>query len=185
MFSSMWSVSDGTRNWVLILVGFNNSTKSYTRFSYVPKLCWICWNLIIICRLWIHWLRLYTENVYWWFVILVIYYSVANNIGYTYNTYFDMRNIVVSLYVMQVKQYVVLSLFWLILPVVICLSQRLSHACLSTNYSIVKPQKAQYNSYYLFDYKYSYLDNCGNSRANTCKQHEITVQTMTHVLLLD
>ena len=38
-------------------------------------------------------------------------------------------------------------------------------------YLIVKPQKAQYNSYYLFDYKNSYLDNCGNSRANTCKQH--------------
>ena len=42
-------------------------------------------------------------------------------------------------------------------------------------YLIVKPQKAQYNSYYLFDYKNSYLDNCGNSRANTCKQHDIAV----------
>jgi hypothetical protein len=35
----------------------------------------------------------------------------------------------------------------LILPVVICLSQRLSHACLSTNSCLVKPQKAQYISY--------------------------------------
>ena len=41
--------------------------------------------------------------------------------------------------------------FWLILPVVICLSQRLSHACLSTHSRIVKPQKAQYISYGLLD----------------------------------
>ena len=31
---------------------------------------------------------------------------------------------------------------WLILPVVICLSQRLSHACLSTNRFKVKPRMA-------------------------------------------
>lgn len=31
---------------------------------------------------------------------------------------------------------------WLILPVVICLSQRLSHACLSTSLLKVKPRKA-------------------------------------------
>ena len=31
---------------------------------------------------------------------------------------------------------------WLILPVVICLSQRLSHACLSTNHFMVKPRMA-------------------------------------------
>ena len=31
---------------------------------------------------------------------------------------------------------------WLILPVVICLSQRLSHACLSTNFYTVKPRMA-------------------------------------------
>ena len=31
------------------------------------------------------------------------------------------------------KNIVVLLLFWLILPVIICLSQRLSHACVSTN----------------------------------------------------
>ncbi|KAF6197437.1 hypothetical protein GE061_020192 [Apolygus lucorum] len=34
-------------------------------------------------------------------------------------------------------------LLWLILPVVICLSQSLSHASLSTNCFKVKPQKAQ------------------------------------------
>ena len=31
---------------------------------------------------------------------------------------------------------------WLILPVVICLSQRLSHACLSTNFYTVKLRMA-------------------------------------------
>lgn len=49
------------------------------------------------------------------------------------------------------------------------LSQRLSHACLSTNRFNVKPHKAQYNSYNLQDHLTSYLDNCGKSRANTCK----------------
>lgn len=47
------------------------------------------------------------------------------------------------------------------------LSQRLSHACLSTHWFKVKPRKAQYNSCNLLDHKLSYLDNCGKSRANT------------------
>ena len=61
-----------------------------------------------------------------------------------------------------------LTKFWLILPVVICLSQRLSHACLSTSENKVKPQKAHYISYGFLDRIHNYLDNCGNSRANTC-----------------
>lgn len=56
---------------------------------------------------------------------------------------------------------------WLILPVVICLSQRLSHACLSSSENKVKPRMAHYISYGSLDRTY-YLDNCGNSRANTC-----------------
>ena len=44
------------------------------------------------------------------------------------------------------------TLFWLILPVVICLSQRLSHACLSTHELKVKPQKAHYISYGSLDH---------------------------------
>ena len=36
---------------------------------------------------------------------------------------------------------------WLILPVIICLSQRLSHACLSASQIKVKPRKAHYISY--------------------------------------
>ena len=56
---------------------------------------------------------------------------------------------------------------WLILPVVICLSQRLSHACLSSSENKVKPRMAHYISYGSLDRTY-YLDNRGNSRANTC-----------------
>ena len=40
---------------------------------------------------------------------------------------------------------------WLILPVVIRLSQRLSHACLSINLYTVKLRMAHYISYSLFD----------------------------------
>ena len=57
---------------------------------------------------------------------------------------------------------------WLILPVVICLSQRLSHACLSISKYKVKLRMAHYISYRLFDSALSYMDNSGNSRANTC-----------------
>ena len=56
---------------------------------------------------------------------------------------------------------------WLILPVVICLSQRLSHACLSLNYILVKLRMAHYISYNMLSC-FAYMDNCGNSRANTC-----------------
>jgi len=54
----------------------------------------------------------------------------------------------------------------LILPVVICLSQRLSHACLSTETWTLKPRMAHYNSYDLRDLIFLPQDNCGNSRAN-------------------
>ena len=57
---------------------------------------------------------------------------------------------------------------WLILPVVICLSQRLSHACLSISTCTVKLRMAHYISYRLFDCTFYYMDTCGNSRANTC-----------------
>ena len=40
---------------------------------------------------------------------------------------------------------------WLILPVVICLSQRLSHACLSLSDYTVRLRTAHYISYSLFD----------------------------------
>ena len=40
---------------------------------------------------------------------------------------------------------------WLILPVVVCLSQRLSHASLCIRCLTVKLRRAQYNSYELVD----------------------------------
>ena len=56
---------------------------------------------------------------------------------------------------------------WLILPVVICLPQGLSHACLSISIYTVKLRTAHYISNYLFDGAY-YMDTRSNSRANTC-----------------
>ena len=62
---------------------------------------------------------------------------------------------------------------WLILPVVICLSQRLSHACLSISLFIQRDCGWLIKSVivYLmvsFFFSFTYLDNRGNSRANTC-----------------
>jgi hypothetical protein len=56
---------------------------------------------------------------------------------------------------------------WLILPVVIRSSQRLSHACLSINIITLKLRMAHYISYIYLIVPY-YLDNRSNSRANTC-----------------
>ena len=57
-------------------------------------------------------------------------------------------------------------IIWLILPVVIRSSQRLSHACVSINNSTLKLRMAHYISYSLLEIVF-YLDNRSNSRANT------------------
>ena len=57
---------------------------------------------------------------------------------------------------------------WLILPVVICLSQRLSHACLSINKSILWNCEWLIKSVIVYLIVPYYMDNRGNSRANTC-----------------
>ena len=57
---------------------------------------------------------------------------------------------------------------WLILPVVICLSQRLSHACLSINKFILWNCEWLIKSVIVYLMVPCYMDNCGNSRANTC-----------------
>ena len=57
---------------------------------------------------------------------------------------------------------------WLILPVVICLSQRLSHACLSINDFIQWNCEWLIKSVIVYLIIPYYLDNRGNSRANTC-----------------
>ena len=57
---------------------------------------------------------------------------------------------------------------WLILPVVICLSQRLSHACLSINNFVLWNCEWLIKSVIVYLIITYYLDNRGNSRANTC-----------------
>ena len=57
---------------------------------------------------------------------------------------------------------------WLILPVVICLFQRLSHASLSISFYTAKLRIAHYNSYNLHEDHYQ-MDIHGNSGANTCQ----------------
>ena len=59
---------------------------------------------------------------------------------------------------------------WLILPVVICLSQRLSHACLSINNSILWNCEWLIKSVTVYLIVPYYLDNRSNSRANTCEK---------------
>ena len=57
---------------------------------------------------------------------------------------------------------------WLILPVVICLSQRLSHACLSISYLIQRNCEWLIKSVIVYLIVSSYMDNRSKSRANTC-----------------
>jgi hypothetical protein len=59
---------------------------------------------------------------------------------------------------------------WLILPVVICLSQRLSHACLSITKFVLGNCEWLIKSVIVYLMVNCYMDNCGNSRANTCNQ---------------
>ena len=56
---------------------------------------------------------------------------------------------------------------WLILPVVICLSKRLSHACLSISTLILWNCEWLIKSVIVY-LIVPYLDNRSNSRANTC-----------------
>ena len=62
--------------------------------------------------------------------------------------------------------YIKKKVTWLILPVVICLSQRLSHASLSINhFLLMKLRTAHSISYSLFDgigTCPNYMDNCSN-----------------------
>ena len=62
---------------------------------------------------------------------------------------------------------------WLILPVVICLSQRLSHACLSINNFVLWNCEWLITSVIIYLIVPYYLDNRGNSRANTCEKSRL------------
>ena len=73
------------------------------------------------------------------------------------------------------------EVIWLILPVVICLSQRLSHACLSISVLILWNCEWLTKSvilYLMVDY---YLDNRGNSRANTCAKSRLLCSSCSGV----
>ena len=63
---------------------------------------------------------------------------------------------------------------WLILPVVICLSQRLSHACLSINNFILWNCERLITSAIIYLMVSYYMDNCSNSRANTCAKSRLS-----------
>ena len=77
--------------------------------------------------------------------------------------FFNWRRIVLA-HVLCVE-----ILTWLILPVVICLSQRLSHACLSISI-LLRNCEWLIKTVIVFLMATYYLDNYGNSRANTCLQ---------------
>ena len=62
---------------------------------------------------------------------------------------------------------------WLILPVVICLSQRLSHACLSINNFILWNCEWLIKSVIVYLIVPYYLDTRSNSRANTCNKSRL------------
>ena len=62
---------------------------------------------------------------------------------------------------------------WLILPVVICLSQRLSHACLSISI-IPRNCRRLIKTVMVYLMVHCYLDNRSNSRANTCTKERLT-----------
>jgi len=62
----------------------------------------------------------------------------------------------------------------LILPVVICLSQRLSHACLSINIFILWNCVQLIISVIIYLMVTYYMDNRSNSRANTCVKSRLS-----------
>ena len=64
---------------------------------------------------------------------------------------------------------------WLILPVVICLSQRLSHACLSINKFIRWNCVQLIISVMIYLMVPYYMDTRSNSRANTCVKSRLLV----------
>ena len=60
---------------------------------------------------------------------------------------------------------------WLILPVVICLSQRLSHACLSISNLYSETANGSLIQLWSTRHQIYHLDNRGNSIANTCERN--------------
>ena len=74
-------------------------------------------------------------------------------------------------------------LTWLILPVVIRLSQRLSHACLSINNFVLWNCEWLIISVIVYSTVPYYLDNRSNSRANTCINTQLLVGRVAFIRL--
>ena len=74
-------------------------------------------------------------------------------------------------------------LTWLILPVVIRLSQRLSHACLSINNFVLWNCEWLIISVIVHSIVPYYLDNRSNSRANTCMNTQLLVGRVAFIRL--
>ena len=74
-------------------------------------------------------------------------------------------------------------LTWLILPVVIRLSQRLSHACLSINKFVLWNCEWLIISVIVYSIVPYYLDNRSNSRANTCANTQLLVGRVAFIRL--
>ena len=72
----------------------------------------------------------------------------------------------------------ILKVTWLILPVVICLSQRLSHACLSINIFILWNCVQLIISVIIYLMVPYYMDTRSNSRANTCIKSQLVKEGM-------
>ena len=74
-------------------------------------------------------------------------------------------------------------LTWLILPVVIRLSQRLSHACLSISNFVLWNCEWLIISVIVYSIVPYYLDNRSNSRANTCINTQLLVGRVAFIRL--
>ncbi len=114
--------------------------------------------------------------------ILVLIHAPGQSIGMFHSADWR-RNVEMQSLIATTASFVVLSVgfgwlrphrfrhhvTWLILPVVICLSQRLSHACLSISVSLRNCEWLIKTVIVSMSVVY-YLDIHGNSRANTCVQ---------------
>ena len=91
--------------------------------------------------------------------------------------YYKSTVVCLIMYFLHKLTYTIIMIaFWLILPVVICLSQRLSHACLSINTFILRNCERLIISVIIYLIVSSYLDNRSNSRANTCKNSRLVTE---------
>lgn len=90
---------------------------------------------------------------------------------YAFDLLFEVRLLVVNFLRLVNALYQSLVVTWLILPVVICLSQRLSHACLSISNLYSETANGSLIQLWSTRHQIYHLDNRGNSIANTCERN--------------